>query len=166
MSDDTLIERWRQQNRGRKPMERILVPEDPPIPAEGYAGRNWSPMQRLVEPGYVSYGRLLFEDKNSERYGWDLGVLQPFVSAGLFYCDLVKLPYHLATDPCRILRMQCRLLPAGRPGALPALSSRRQPDGHLCGNGRGDDLDSDLPVEKTQGGGKLHSSPPPCVGRG
>ena len=82
-------------------MERILVPEDPPIPAEGYAGRNWSPMQRLVEPGYVSYGRLLFEDKNSERYGWDLGVLQPFVSAGLFYCDLVKLPYHLATDPCR-----------------------------------------------------------------
>ena len=54
-----------------------------------------------VEPNYVCYGRLLFEAKNFDRYGWDLGLVTPVVSAGMFYFDVATLPYHLFTDPCR-----------------------------------------------------------------
>ncbi len=54
-----------------------------------------------VEPPYVCYRRLYFEDKNHERYGWDLGFVQPFVSAMAFYKDVVFLPYRFATEPCR-----------------------------------------------------------------
>jgi hypothetical protein len=49
----------------------------------------------------VCYGRLLFEQKNLERYGWDLGFITPFVSAGKFYWDVVWIPYHIWTAPCR-----------------------------------------------------------------
>jgi hypothetical protein len=49
----------------------------------------------------LCYGRLLFEDLNSERYGWDLGFIQPFVSGGRFLWDMALLPYHTATAPCR-----------------------------------------------------------------
>jgi hypothetical protein len=55
----------------------------------------------VVEPHFVCYGRTYFTELNSERYGWDLGPLQPFVSAGVFFWDVVALPYHIATDPCR-----------------------------------------------------------------
>jgi hypothetical protein len=63
--------------------------------------RTFPPAQEVVEPYYVCYNRLLFEERNSERYGWDLGFIQPFVSAGAFYWDVVALPYHLGTEPCR-----------------------------------------------------------------
>jgi hypothetical protein len=54
----------------------------------------------LVEPNYVDYRRLLFEDKNSERYGWNLGPVQPFVSAGNFFAGMAFLPYKLFSWPC------------------------------------------------------------------
>jgi hypothetical protein len=53
----------------------------------------------LVEPYYTCYGKLLFEQKNFERYGWDLCFITPFVSAAAFGVDLALLPMHLATDP-------------------------------------------------------------------
>ncbi len=56
------------------------------------------PRQALLEPGYVVHRRLFFEDKNSERYGWDLGMIQPFVSAGYFYKDLLLWPSHLGSN--------------------------------------------------------------------
>jgi hypothetical protein len=55
----------------------------------------------VVEPSYLCYGRLYFEQKNFERYGWDLGPFTPLLSAAGFYWDLAWLPYHLATAPCR-----------------------------------------------------------------
>jgi hypothetical protein len=58
-------------------------------------------MQEVVEPCYTAYGRLYFEERNSERYGWDLGFVQPFVSAGYFFKDVLLLPYHMGTDPFR-----------------------------------------------------------------
>jgi hypothetical protein len=59
-----------------------------------------APCGILVEPNYVDYRRLLFEDKNSERYGWNLGPIQPFVSANIFIADWVFLPYKVFSWPC------------------------------------------------------------------
>jgi hypothetical protein len=100
-SEQTLQERMRQEARQRPTLERINFPEEPVLSLQAYAARPFPPAQELVEPNYVCYRRLYFEDKNSERYGWDLGFIQPFVSAGIFYWDVVTLPYHLGTDPCR-----------------------------------------------------------------
>ena len=63
--------------------------------------RQFPPASIQVEPSYLCYSRLYFEEKNSERYGWDLGFIQPFVSAGAFWWDLVTLPYHIGTRPCQ-----------------------------------------------------------------
>jgi hypothetical protein len=100
-SEQTLQERMRQEARQRPTLERINFPEEPVLSTQAYAARPFPPAQELVEPNYVCYRRLYFEDKNSERYGWDLGFIQPFVSAGIFYWDVVTLPYHMGTDPCR-----------------------------------------------------------------
>jgi hypothetical protein len=59
-----------------------------------------APCGILVEPNFVDYRRLLFEDKNSERYGWNLGPIQPLVSAGRFWGDMVALPYKVFSWPC------------------------------------------------------------------
>jgi hypothetical protein len=100
-SDASLQERIRQENRERATPERIIFPSDPILSRDTYNGRRWEPMKLEVAPYYVCYGRLRFEEKNSERYGWDLGVLQPVISAGYFLWDFVWFPYHLAMEPCR-----------------------------------------------------------------
>jgi hypothetical protein len=102
-TDDSLQERIRQENRQRKPIERIEFPQEPILSRDVYYGRGplWPERHEIIAPYFVCYNKLLFEEVNSERYGWELGVLQPFVSAGAFYADVVTLPYHLATGPFR-----------------------------------------------------------------
>jgi hypothetical protein len=91
---------WRQQHR--TPFE---FPDEPVLSTQIYKGRAFPPMTETVEPNYLCYGRLYFEDKNSERYGWDLGFIQPVVSAGIFFWDTATMPYRLGTEPCR--RYEC-----------------------------------------------------------
>ena len=55
----------------------------------------------LTEPANVCYGRLYFEQTNFERYGWDLGYVQPALSYALFFWDAFLLPAHMFNDPCR-----------------------------------------------------------------
>jgi hypothetical protein len=98
-SEAALMERMRQEARARG--ERLVFPEEPTLAKEPYLGRNWSPLTRVVEPYYVCYGRLLFEQKNFERYGWDLGPVTPLVSTGKFFWDVLALPYNLGTRPCQ-----------------------------------------------------------------
>jgi hypothetical protein len=100
-SEQTLQERMRQEARQRPTLERIAFPEEPVLSTEAYTPRQFPPAQELAEANYVCYRRLYFEDINSERYGWDLGFIQPFVSAGKFYFDLIAFPYHCGTEPCR-----------------------------------------------------------------
>ena len=104
-SEDALKERMRQEKRNRPKMDRLVFPEETVLSSSLYDSRwrstNWKPMVRLVEPNYLVHGRLLFQEKNSERYGWDLGPIQPFVSGAYFLADVALLPYHLATDPLR-----------------------------------------------------------------
>jgi hypothetical protein len=97
-SEASLIQRMRQEARARG--ERLVFPEEAPLAKEPYPGRHWSPYTKQVEPDYVCYQRLLFQQKNFERYGWDLGPITPILSAGKFYWDVAWLPYHLATRPC------------------------------------------------------------------
>jgi len=79
----------------------VIFPEAPAVQQQPYLGRAWPHQVRTTVPGYVCYNRLYFEQLNFERYGWDLGVLTPFLSAGLFYYDVAALPFHAAIDPCR-----------------------------------------------------------------
>jgi hypothetical protein len=97
-SERALQERLRQEALQRPAPERIEFPKYDPLTREPFAARSWPLQFEYVEPSYVCYRRLYFEDKNSERYGWDLGFVQPFVSAGKFYLDVLLLPYHAGTD--------------------------------------------------------------------
>jgi hypothetical protein len=78
---------------------RIIFPDYEPLARTPLAPRFFPPLTELVEPGFVMHGRLLFEQPNLERYGWDLGILTPAVSAVGFYKDVVLLPYHWWTRP-------------------------------------------------------------------
>jgi hypothetical protein len=100
-SESALLERWRQEARDRPTPERLVFPEEPILSKTAYAGRKWPPLREVVEPNYVCYGRLFFEEKNSERYGWEIGFMQPFISTAYFFADVVTLPYDWAKDPLR-----------------------------------------------------------------
>jgi hypothetical protein len=57
----------------------------------------YPPMQTNYDPLYVVHRRLIFEEKNAERYGWDFGFVQPIVSSMYFYKDVILWPNHLAS---------------------------------------------------------------------
>jgi len=88
---------WR--DNGHK--DRLTFPDEPVLSKNAYAGRDWPGYTLFVEPNFVAHKRLLFEQINAERYGWDLGVIDPPLSAGLFFADVALLPYHAFTDPFR-----------------------------------------------------------------
>jgi hypothetical protein len=99
-SEAALFVRIRQEERQRGETAHEL-PEEPVLSRAQYRGRQWPPQREVVEPSYLCYGRLLFEQRNMERYGWDLGAVTPVVSAGKFFADFVMSPYHASTDICR-----------------------------------------------------------------
>jgi hypothetical protein len=98
-----LQERIRQETKERNPMERVTFPDEPVLSRDTYYGRGaaWPHTTELVAPNYVCYGRLLFQQTNMERYGWDLGILSPVISGAEFFFDVFTLPYHVATAPWR-----------------------------------------------------------------
>lgn len=98
-SEHQLRERIRQEQRDRA--SRAVFPTDVPTAPDGvtYQGRAWPRMISSIPASITSYQPLYFEDKNVERYGWDAGIFQPFLSAGKFYLDLALLPYNLGAQP-------------------------------------------------------------------
>jgi hypothetical protein len=104
-SEKAMLERMRQEVRERTPPglppERLIFPEEHPLTNQRYAGRFFPPGNLPVEPIYLCYRRLYFEQKNFERGGWDLGPLTALLSTGAFYWDLATLPYHIGTAPCQ-----------------------------------------------------------------
>jgi hypothetical protein len=101
-SEADLQQRLRQKELDRTPGVKFDgFPEEHAVSTEQFQSRAWPSVVKYVEPNYVSYDRLYFEDRNSERYGWDLGLLQPFISAGYFYTDLALVPYRFFSEPCR-----------------------------------------------------------------
>lgn len=95
-----IFERIRQESRRPGTASRIIFPEEQPVTTEPFIVRAWPPSVESVEPIYVCHGRLLFEQPNFERQGWDLGVFSPVVSLGTFYYDMFALPMHLWRRPC------------------------------------------------------------------
>jgi hypothetical protein len=78
---------------------RVEFPPQPPREALGPGKPMPPPLAALVVPSVLCYRPLYFEDRNTERYGWWVPCLQPFLSTGKFYLDTVLLPYHLLVQP-------------------------------------------------------------------
>jgi len=100
-SEVSMMERMRQEGRERQNPERITFPEEPVVSRAPYAGRNFPGALATAEPNYVLHRRLFFEERNAERYGWDLGIMSPVIAAGAFYWDLALLPYQVGELPFR-----------------------------------------------------------------
>jgi hypothetical protein len=99
-SEESLDKRIIAQEKGfGKPAPTF--PTYSSLSKDQYFGRKWPQQAMAVEPNYAYYGRLYFEQKNFERYGWDLGVLAPVLESAVFLKDFVMLPYHIGTDPLR-----------------------------------------------------------------
>lgn len=102
-TDAQLQERIRQETHEREGKEAAVVfPEEPILSRDVYHGRAglWPKRNILVEPNFVTYHRLYFQDLNTERYGWDFGAVSPALSLAKFYYDLALLPLHVMNDPC------------------------------------------------------------------
>jgi hypothetical protein len=99
MNEDSLREQIRQENREATPRQPAVFPEEVPVTTDPFAPRQFAAQVASVEPAYVLYKRLYFEDINTERYGWELGFFQPIVSAGRFFVDTALVPYRFASRP-------------------------------------------------------------------
>jgi hypothetical protein len=63
------------------------------------ATHDWPTMTYAWEASAVPHTPLYFEDVNLERYGYTHGILQPWISGGRFFINVVFLPYHLFNEP-------------------------------------------------------------------
>ena len=99
-SEAQFFERIAQETKKQK--SRAIFPEEPVLSKQPFQPRNFPHMEERVEPGYVCHGRLLYEQPNFERIGYDFGILQPAICLGVFYYDTALLPYHVFSDlSCR-----------------------------------------------------------------
>ena len=106
MYDDAALQRAILKSIGErlnKPPESLMpFPKLKPTvpPGTPYVAKtvHLPPSKMEFEAGFVIHHRLLFEEKNSERYGWDLGFISPFVSTAAFYRDVLMWPHNLATS--------------------------------------------------------------------
>ena len=104
--EKAIMERVRQDlkelGKYREDSEQYLVfPALPVVSPPGVPYRPktsaYAPSKVIAEPGYVVHRRLHFEEKNSERYGWDLGPLSTVLSTGYFVRDALLWPQSLAS---------------------------------------------------------------------
>ena len=91
-----------EQSKFLEGQEKYLVfPPLPVISPPGVAYQpktvTYEPRKLAIEPGYVVHRKLYFEEKNSERIGWDLGPMQTLVSAAYFWKDAILLPQGLVS---------------------------------------------------------------------
>lgn len=89
------------------PPASTLVP-----PGVVFTGRQYPASSTETVPAYLCHQPLYFEEKNSERYGWEMGVWQPIISAANFYKDLAFLPYKMGAEhPCSCVTNAGKCLP-------------------------------------------------------
>lgn len=99
-SERQLYQRLKLEGETRAGNIKVIFPEYPPVTREPFTPRILPRQVKLVEPSYVCHGRLHFEQLNFDRYGWEIGYLQPGISTALFLYDVALLPYHTWTRPC------------------------------------------------------------------
>ncbi|MFO0935475.1 MAG: hypothetical protein U0798_03040 [Gemmataceae bacterium] len=123
-SDKVLEERIRRE----APITAEKRPQDvyfPPVSKPEYAktlARSMPSMQVTIEPAYVTHRRLFFEQKNTERAGWDYGTAQPIISAFHFYADCDSAVPH-GVEFHGTVRHECRQVSARQPDAVAVVSS-------------------------------------------
>jgi hypothetical protein len=91
-----------EDRRAKRPSNEVTLHFPAQEPVGGglpYVSKtvNYPPAQGHYAPLYLVHRRLHFEEKNAERYGWDLGFIQPLVSAMYFYKDVLLWPNSLAS---------------------------------------------------------------------
>lgn len=89
---------YRENTRRNDAAKRIIFPKHL-VTGEAATNRPFPALQVLVEPNFVCHGRLYFEDKNAERYGWSMGPLQPLYSSIQFLSAFSSLPYNFFSFP-------------------------------------------------------------------
>jgi hypothetical protein len=99
-SENQVFERIRQE--GTRPGgPRVIFPERVFVSREPYQPRQFPEIVSEVEHGEVAHRRLFFEQKNFDRYLWEVGYLQPAISGSRFLYDIIVMPYHCGTEPLR-----------------------------------------------------------------
>ena len=83
---------------GKRPLP---YPTAPTLPLVARPGPSGTPTGVRIEPTSLCYDRLMFEEKNSERYGWELGPIGALVSPTDFYWKVLTAPLARLVDPCR-----------------------------------------------------------------
>jgi hypothetical protein len=78
---------------------KVIFPETYPLTTAKFQQRHWEPSVEHVTPNYLLHDRLLFEQPNFERYGWNLGPLGPPVELGSYVLDLALAPYRMFSRP-------------------------------------------------------------------
>ncbi len=98
LDGDAVRNRRIQKELGDK-MDEFPRPAPLVPPGTAYAAKtaNYPPVMAKVEPSYVIHRRLYFEEPNAERAGWDMGAIQPILSAYRFTRDCVFLPQNFAS---------------------------------------------------------------------
>jgi hypothetical protein len=92
-------EDFKKMKAGRKDLSGTYFPAYDTIPTAPYKGHSYAQMAIQAEPHYVCFGRLFFEEKNTERYGWDAGPVTPLLLTANFCNDCLSLPYKVCSFP-------------------------------------------------------------------
>ena len=108
-AEDAFRERMRQEARSRGVRQTLEFPDRKSAAPTRAAPRHWTPYAKLVEPSYVVAGRLFWEQPAFERYGLDLGILQPGVSTSMFLFDTLVWPVRRVSPPftCNQIYTDC-----------------------------------------------------------
>lgn len=86
--------------------------------------RDWNLVTKEWEAPSVAYNPLYFEEPNLERFGYNYGVAQPFISAGRFFGRVALLPYMIGAYP---LHEDRYALGYARPGDNPPYQVEKLP---------------------------------------
>lgn len=98
-SESQFYDTIRAEAQARGGAIRPSFPEKIPVSKEKFQPRQFKEMVETIEPSFVMHRRLLFEQPNFDRHGWELGNLQPGISTLRFVYDVVAMPYHKWTRP-------------------------------------------------------------------
>lgn len=88
------------------------------------SSRDWNLVTKEWEAPSVAYNPLYFEEPNLERFGYNYGIAQPFISAGRFFGRVAILPYMIGAYP---LHEDRYALGYARPGDNPPYQVEKLP---------------------------------------
>jgi hypothetical protein len=91
-SESALRHRIRKEALANPKLPRPDFPEDRPQTPGTVEPRAWPSYTWMVEPNYTCHGWLYFEQVGAERFGRDYGPVQPLLSLGIFYYDVLAVP--------------------------------------------------------------------------